>query len=90
MHIEMFPHHIIHAECIGGDVDLLCNRRATIGFFPWRFVDGESCIGRCVAIVDDDEYDELMARKAALPKTRFGDGYEPEHVERIERLTRRF
>ena len=46
MHIEMFNHHIIHAECIGGDIDLLVNRRATIGFFPWRFVDGESCIGR--------------------------------------------
>ena len=23
MHIEMFPHHIIHAECIGGELDLL-------------------------------------------------------------------
>lgn len=63
----------------------------------WRFVDGESCIGsapcrvgRCVAMVDDAEYEELMARKAALPKTRFGDGYEPEHMERIERLTRSF
>ena len=92
MHIEMFPHHIIHAECIGGDVDLLCNRRATIGFSrsAWRFVDGESCIGRCVAMVDDAEYEELMALKATLPKTRFGDGYEQAHVERIERLTRRY
>jgi arylformamidase len=90
MHIEMFPHHIIHAECVGGEIDLLCNRRATIGFFPWRFVDGESCIGRCVAMVDDEEYEALMARKARLPKTRFGDGYDPGHVESIERLTRRF
>jgi kynurenine formamidase len=89
MHIEMFPHHIIHAECIGGDIDLLCNRRATIGFFPWRFVDGESSIGRCVAMVDDDEYEELMAQKAALPKTKFGDGYNPAHVESIDWLTRR-
>jgi kynurenine formamidase len=88
MHIEMFPHHIIHAECIGGDIDLLVNRRATIGFFPWRFVDGESSIGRCTAFVDDDEYEELMARKAQLPKTRFGDCYDPEHVERIEQLTK--
>jgi len=90
MHIEMFPYHIIHAECVGGDIDLLCNRRTTIGFFPWRFVDGESCIGRCVAFVDDPEYEEMMARKAALPKTRFGDGYEPGHVESIQRLTRRY
>jgi len=36
MHIEMFPHHIVRAECIGGDVDLLCNRRATIGFSRTR------------------------------------------------------
>jgi len=90
MHIEMFPHHIIHAECLGGEIDLLVNRRTTIGFFPWRFVDGESCIGRCVAFVDDDEYEELMARKAELPQTRFGDCYDPEHVEHINRLTRRF
>jgi len=55
MHIEMFPHHIIHAEWIGGDVDLLCNRRSTIGFFPWRFVDGESGIGRRVAMVEDGD-----------------------------------
>jgi kynurenine formamidase len=90
MHIEMFPHHIIHAECVGGDIDLLVNRRTTIGFFPWRFVDGESCIGRCVAFVDDDEYSELMSRKDQLPQSRFGDCYEPQHVESINRLTRRF
>jgi kynurenine formamidase len=87
MHIEMFPHHIIHAECLGGDIDLLANQRTTIGFFPWRFVDGESCIGRCVAFVEDDEYAGLMARKEALPKTRFGDGYDPAHVERLNRLS---
>jgi arylformamidase len=90
MHVEMFPHHIIHAECVGGEIDLLANRRATIGFFPWRFVDGESCIGRCVAFVDDEEYEGLMARRAELPKTRFGDCYDPQHVEQINRLTQRF
>jgi arylformamidase len=90
MHLEMFPYHIIHAECIGGDIDLLCNRRTTIGFLPWRFVDGESCIGRCVAFVDDEEYEELMALKADMPKTKFGDGYNPAHVEQINELTRRF
>ena len=89
MHIEMFPAHIIHAECLGGDIDLLLNRRATIGFFPWRFVDGESCIGRCVAFIDEEQYAELMVRKAGMPQTRFGDCYQPEHVERLERLSRR-
>jgi len=87
MHIEMFPYGIIHAECIGGDIDLLVNRRTTIGFFPWRFVDGESSIGRCVAVVDDDEYQDLMATKAAMPKTRFGDGIDIAHVESINKLS---
>ena len=85
MHIEMFPHGIIHAECIGGEIDLLVNRRVQVGFFPWRFVDGESSIGRCVAFVEDDEYDELMAKKAALPKTKFGDAYNPAHVENLRK-----
>ncbi len=83
MHIEMFPDGIIHAECLGGDLDLLLNRRVQIGFFPWRFVDGESSIGRCVAFVDDAEYEDLMAQKAALPKTKFGDAYNPQHVENL-------
>ena len=70
MHIEMFPDHIIHAECVGGEIDLLLNRRTTVGFFPWRFVDGESCIGRCVAFVDDDEYVELMKTKETMGITQ--------------------
>jgi kynurenine formamidase len=90
MHIEMFPYGIIHAECVGGDIDLLVNQRATIGFFPWRFVDGEASIGRCVAFVDDERYEELMAKKSALPKTKFGDAYDPSHVEQLNKLSRKF
>ena len=83
MHIWMFPKGIIHAECVGGDIDLLVNRRVQVACFPWRFVDGESSIARIVAIVDDDEYEALMAKKASMPKTRFGDAYDPEHVKRL-------
>lgn len=83
----MFPFGIIHAECIGGDIDLLLNQRVTIGFFPWRFVDGEASIGRCVAFVDDDRYEELMTKKAGLPKTKFGDAYDPSHVVSINELS---
>jgi len=83
----MFPDHIIHAECVGGEIDLLVNRRTTIGFFPWRYVDGESSIGRCVAFLEDAEYEELMAKKAGLPVTKFGDAYDPAHVERINALS---
>ncbi len=73
MHIEMFNHGIVHAECVGGDIDLLLNRRVKIGCFPWRFVDGESSIARIVAFVEDDEYDELMAKKAKCELTKYGD-----------------
>ena len=73
MHIEMFPYGLIHAECVGGDIDLLLNRRTTIGCFPWRFVDGESSICRIVAFIEDNEYEELMARKRACQLTRFRD-----------------
>ena len=73
MHIEMFNHGIIHAECLGGDIDLLLNQRAVIGAFPWRLVDGESCICRIVAFVDDDRHAELMAKKAKAELTKCGD-----------------
>jgi kynurenine formamidase len=86
MHIDLFPHSIIHAECIGGDLDLVLNRRAEIGFFPWRFVDGEASIGRCVVFVEDDEYKQLMAKKEKMPKTRFGDAYDPKHVENLDKI----
>ena len=73
MHLEMFNHGIIHAECLGGDLDLLLNQRCTIGCFPWRLVDGESCIARIVAFVDDKRYAELMKKKERCKLTKFGD-----------------
>jgi arylformamidase len=89
MHIEMFPYGLIHAECVGGEIDLLLNRRVTVGFFPWRFVGGESCIGRCVAFLDEKEYDEIKKKAGALPKTKFGDMFDPAHVERINEVSRK-
>ncbi|HUW69325.1 MAG TPA: cyclase family protein [bacterium] len=73
MHIEMFNVGLIHAECLGGDIDLLLNQRATIGCFPWRLVDGESSVARIVAMVEDDRYKTLMAKKAKCELTKFGD-----------------
>ena len=73
MHLEMFPHGIIHAECVGGDIDLLLNERVEIGCFPWRFVDGEASIARIVAFVDDDRYEALIEKKKSFEKTKFGD-----------------
>lgn len=73
MHLEMFPHGIIHAECMGGDIDLLLNKRTTIACFPWKFVDGEASISRIGAMVEDDGYEKLMATKAKCKLTKFGD-----------------
>ena len=73
MHIEMFDHGIIHAECLGGDIDLLLNQRVQVGCFPWRFVDGESSISRIVAFVDDRRYEQLMKIKAKCRLTKHGD-----------------
>ncbi|MGI5863238.1 MAG: cyclase family protein [Myxococcales bacterium] len=73
MHLELFNHGIIHAECLGGDIDLLLNQRATIACFPWRLVEGESCIARIVAFVDDAKHAELMAKKEKAKLTKFGD-----------------
>lgn len=88
MHIEMFPDEIIHAECFGGEIDLLLNRRVQVGFFPWRFVDGEASIGRAVAFLDDADYAAVMKKRDSLPKTKFGDAYDPAHVERLNELTK--
>ena len=87
MHLEMFDEGLIHAECVGGEIDLLVNQRVQLGIFPWRFVDGESCISRCVAFVDDDHYEKLMAKKAQFPKTHYGDAYDPGHVESLNKLS---
>jgi kynurenine formamidase len=89
MHLEMFSHGIIHAECVGGELDLILNRRLQVGFFPWRFVDGESSIGRCVAMLEDSDYEKLQAQKAKMPKTKFGDAYNPKHVEMINEHTKK-
>ncbi len=49
MHVEPFEQELIHAENLGGDIDRVSNERLMIGAFPWKFVDGESCISRVVA-----------------------------------------
>jgi hypothetical protein len=41
-----------------------------------------------VAFVDDKEYDDLMKKKETMPKTKFGDAYEPKHVESLNQLSK--
>jgi hypothetical protein len=39
-------------------------------------------------MVDDAEYESLMAKKASMPATRFGDAFNPAHVESIDKLSK--
>lgn len=52
MHIDLFPHDIIHVENLGGDIDKVLDQRIMFGTFPWRFKDGEAAMCRCVAFLD--------------------------------------
>jgi kynurenine formamidase len=56
---NMFPFHnwafqegLLHAENIGGDIELVCGKRALIGAFPWRYEGLESCPCRVLAFPD--------------------------------------
>jgi kynurenine formamidase len=56
---DMFPFHnwafqegLLHAENIGGDIDLMLNKRCVIGAFVWRYEGLESCPCRILAITD--------------------------------------
>jgi kynurenine formamidase len=51
MHLKLFPHKIVHAENLGGDIDQLSNRRAWIGCFPLRGIELESSLCRIVALL---------------------------------------
>ena len=57
MHIQQFRKkygEIIHAECLGGQINELSNQRCVIGCFPWKFVDGEGAMSRIVAFTGFD------------------------------------
>jgi len=56
---DMFPFHnygfqegLLHAENIGGDIELMLNKRCIIGAFVWRYEGLESCPCRILAITD--------------------------------------
>jgi kynurenine formamidase len=53
MHTFLFPYDIVHCENVGGDLDLLLNKRCRIGAFPWRFQGGEAAMCRIVAFLDE-------------------------------------
>ena len=56
---DVFPFHnwafqegLLHAENLGGDIDLVLGQRCLIGAFPWRYEGLESCPCRILAFLD--------------------------------------
>jgi kynurenine formamidase len=52
MHRVPFPHDIIHAENVGGDLASIGTARCVIGAFPWKFIGGEASICRIIAFFE--------------------------------------
>jgi kynurenine formamidase len=59
---DIFPFHnwafqegLLHAENLGGDIELVLGKRCLIGAFPWRYEGLESCPCRIVACLEADD-----------------------------------
>ena len=52
-------------ENVGGDLDKVTGKRVTFAAFPWRWVGGDGCIVRLVAIVDPTGTYRIETGKAA-------------------------
>src|SRR5262249_28861593 len=68
---DVFPFHswafqegLLHAENLGGDIELMLNKRALIGAFPWRYEGLESCPCRIVAFLDAGDDVEAVGNPA--------------------------
>jgi len=51
-HRAILSHGIYGFENVGGDIDKVTGKRVTFAAFPWRWVGGDGCIVRLVAITD--------------------------------------
>jgi kynurenine formamidase len=68
---DVFPFHswafqegLLHAENIGGDIELMLNKRCLIGAFPWRYEGLEASPCRIVAFLDVEENVEAVGNAA--------------------------
>ena len=51
-HRQLLGNGIVGFENVGGDIDKVTGKRVTIAAFPWRWMKGDGCIVRMVAIAD--------------------------------------
>lgn len=72
-HAYAFQEGLIHAENVGGDIELVLNQRGLIGAFPWRYEGLEACPCRILVIQDTEEKVEAVGDVAkAIFARRFG------------------
>jgi kynurenine formamidase len=50
MHLKLFPKKLVHAENLGGDIDVISNKRMWIGLFPLKGIELESSMCRVIAM----------------------------------------
>ena len=74
---DVFPFHnwafqegLLHAENIGGDIELVLGQRCLIGAFPWRYDGLEACPCRIVAFLDTGEMSVEAIGEAAKAVAR--------------------
>lgn len=63
-HAYAFQEGLIHAENVGGDIELMLNKRAIIGAFPWRYEGLEASPCRILAFEGMDEAVEAVGDAA--------------------------
>lgn len=51
-HRALLAKSIPTIENVGGDVDALTGKRCTLHAYPWRWLEGDACVIRLVAILD--------------------------------------
>lgn len=51
MHLKLFKKKLVHAECIGGDIDKCGTQRLWIGAFPLKGIEMESSMCRIIAML---------------------------------------
>ena len=51
-HRALLSRGIVGFENVGGDIDAVTGKRVTFAAFPWRWVKGDGCIIRLVAMLD--------------------------------------
>lgn len=52
-HAMLLENGVTGIENAGGDIDEVTGMRCNIAAFPWRFMEGDGCMVRLVAIVED-------------------------------------